>query len=183
MQLCSILLLFGLTIALSSGQNGRYDGEPDYYPDDPENDFDIRLMNREIEELSENGLNHDLERKLIDSRDAGRNEGEPDYDTNTSSTNDSLVVQRQSRNCDGIPSTDWSCCSSSRPCSIGKGDCDRDSDCAGGLICGTNNCERNFGKTGSNWSSAADCCIGIYILLRILVLVPQYILTDQIFNG
>ena len=54
-------------------------------------------MNQENEELSENGLNYDLERKLIDSRDAGRNEGEPDYDTNTSSTNDSLVVQRQSR--------------------------------------------------------------------------------------
>ena len=171
MQVCSILLVFVFTIACSSGQDGRNDGEPDYYPDEPtiveqarskydaglENDFDIFSMDIENEELNENGPNYNPERMLIDSRDAGRNEGEPDYDTNTFSTNDSEVVQRQTRNCDGVPSTDWSCCASSRQCSIGKGDCDRDSDCAGGLICGTNNCQP--GVSGSNWHSLADCCM------------------------
>lgn len=51
---------------------------------------------------------------------------------------------------------DWGCCSSSNPCSIGQGDCDYDSDCAGNLVCGTDNC-RDF---TSAWShSAFDCCI------------------------
>ena len=59
--------------------------------------------------------------------------------------------------CDGISSTDWSCCSSSVPCSAGGGDCDYDSDCQGELICGTNNCNEVSGV--SHWSTAADCCI------------------------
>ena len=64
--------------------------------------------------------------------------------------------------CNGVPLTDWSCCSSSSPCNVGGGDCDTDSHCTGGITCGTNNCRRDFSSTGSNWGSAADCCIGNY---------------------
>ena len=45
---------------------------------------------------------------------------------------------------------DWTCCSSSNPCYHGEGDCDSDDECAGNLICGTNNC-----GTGD---SDMDCC-------------------------
>ena len=64
-----------------------------------------------------------------------------------------------SPNCDGIPSTDWGCCSSSNQCNVGQGDCDDDSDCAGSLTCGSNNC-RATGMPGSNWDNHADCCVG-----------------------
>ena len=30
------------------------------------------------------------------------------------------------------------CCSTSRPCGLGEGDCDKDSECKGALVCGTN---------------------------------------------
>ena len=63
--------------------------------------------------------------------------------------------------CDGVPTTDWSCCSSSSPCNVGGGDCDRDSHCASGLSCGSNNCLADFSTLGSSWSSSADCCEGM----------------------
>ena len=47
-----------------------------------------------------------------------------------------------------------SCCTSSYPCVTGEGDCDSDSDCAGDLVCGTDNC-RNF---DSAYTAEADCC-------------------------
>ena len=51
---------------------------------------------------------------------------------------------------------DGSCCTSSNPCGIGQGDCDSNSDCAGNLVCGSNNC-KNF---DSAWSSSYyDCCM------------------------
>ena len=62
--------------------------------------------------------------------------------------------------CSGVPSTDWNCCSTSSPCNIGEGDCDRDSHCSGSLICGSNNCQKDFSSSGSNWQSSADCCEG-----------------------
>ena len=50
---------------------------------------------------------------------------------------------------------DWSCCTPSTPCGVGKGDCDKDSDCSGNLECGTNNCK----SFNSAWSSIGfDCC-------------------------
>ena len=50
---------------------------------------------------------------------------------------------------------DWSCCTSSNPCGVDEGDCDKDSDCAGNLVCGTNNCK----SSNSAWSSSGfDCC-------------------------
>ena len=60
--------------------------------------------------------------------------------------------------CDGVPSTDWSCCSSTNACSVGGGDCDNDSECASGLQCGNNNCKNDYSSSGSNWAIAADCC-------------------------
>merc|ERR1712098_973847 len=48
----------------------------------------------------------------------------------------------------------WSCCSSSNTCGVGEGDCDRNSDCRPGLVCGTNNCR----KFVPGAQSMADCC-------------------------
>lgn len=43
------------------------------------------------------------------------------------------------------------CCSTRNPCKIGQGDCDKDSECAGSLTCGKDNCASPF-------PSKADCC-------------------------
>merc|ERR1711992_526723 len=43
------------------------------------------------------------------------------------------------------------CCSSSKPCGLNEGDCDKDSECSGSLVCGKNNCPSPF-------PSNADCC-------------------------
>ena len=58
--------------------------------------------------------------------------------------------------CDGVPSTDWSCCSSTNTCSVGGGDCDNDSECASGLQCGNNNCKNvpfraKIAHSGGSW--------------------------------
>ena len=47
-----------------------------------------------------------------------------------------------------------SCCSSNNRCDSGEGDCDWDSDCKPGLICGSRNCP----QTGYLWDSTDDCC-------------------------
>merc|ERR1719153_70858 len=49
-------------------------------------------------------------------------------------------------------SSDWAFCKGS--CTEGQGDCDVDTDCAGELLCGQDNC-RHF---HSNALSRADCC-------------------------
>ena len=46
----------------------------------------------------------------------------------------------------------WNCCHSSSPCKEDEGDCDNDSDCESGLVCGTNNCASDFPSSGY------DCC-------------------------
>ena len=79
----------------------------------------------------------------------------------------SISATRDTR-CNGSPSTDWSCCAHDAPCYEGGGDCDRDSDCIGSLKCGNNNCRNEFSSDGSNWSSAADCCFGMYTILYVL---------------
>ena len=61
--------------------------------------------------------------------------------------------------CDGNSNTNWGCCSISRPCDIGGGDCDNNSDCKGDLVCGKDNCKDDYSSASSNWDSAADCCI------------------------
>ena len=48
---------------------------------------------------------------------------------------------------------DGSCCTAQNPCGIGEGDCDRNDQCLGYLVCGKDNC-------GSGFPSAADCCTG-----------------------
>jgi len=49
----------------------------------------------------------------------------------------------------------WSCCTSSKQCGIGEGDCDNDSGCFGNLKCGYNNCNA---INNNLWDSEADCC-------------------------
>ena len=66
----------------------------------------------------------------------------------------------QTITCNGIPSTNWSCCSFTSPCDVGGGDCDTDAECAGDLKCGSDNCENHF-PSGS-WHVAADCCFSEY---------------------
>jgi len=46
-------------------------------------------------------------------------------------------------------------CTQSRKCSVGQGDCDSNSDCAPGLICGRDNCQK-FNSKALSWT---DCCI------------------------
>ena len=43
---------------------------------------------------------------------------------------------------------------------IGEGDCDSDLECQLGLICGTNNCKKEFPKNGTKWKEFDDCCTG-----------------------
>ena len=50
-------------------------------------------------------------------------------------------------------SYDPSCCTAKNPCGIGEGDCDRNDQCLGYLVCGKDNC-------GSGFPSTADCCTG-----------------------
>jgi len=50
---------------------------------------------------------------------------------------------------------DWEFCTPSNQCGIGGGDCDNNSDCKNGLICGTNNCRTWHPQA----HYAADCCM------------------------
>ena len=52
----------------------------------------------------------------------------------------------------GSQSQIQNCCTSGSPCKVNEGDCDSDSECAGALVCGKNNCGRAF-----TWKWA-DCC-------------------------
>ena len=52
-------------------------------------------------------------------------------------------------------SSDWGHCSIQRPCSLREGDCDGDTECKDGLVCGQDNCK-------AIWPGAedlADCCV------------------------
>jgi len=73
--------------------------------------------------------------------------------------------------CNGVPSTNWSCCTDANPCSNGGGDCDRDSHCKGELKCGRNNCRKDFTSDGSNWGRGADCCYSDHVAEAA---VPKY---------
>jgi len=44
---------------------------------------------------------------------------------------------------------DDGCCTKETPCNLGEGDCDTDQQCAGSLVCGTDNCP---------WGDEDDCC-------------------------
>lgn len=45
------------------------------------------------------------------------------------------------------------CCTTDKPCPVGHGDCNSDSECEGNLVCGHNNCD----QARFDWSDA-DCC-------------------------
>ena len=69
-----------------------------------------------------------------------------------------------SSDCDGTKSGNIiRCCRKNGPCNEGEGDCNRDSECANGLVCGSNNCRRDFSSEGTLWRRVHDCCHGIYI--------------------
>ena len=61
--------------------------------------------------------------------------------------------------CNGKPTTDFDCCTSTNPCNVGEGDCDSDFECAVGLRCEYDNCLRDFPYAASNWKHDADCCV------------------------
>ena len=46
------------------------------------------------------------------------------------------------------------CCKTDGPCGEGEGDCDNDGECAGSLVCGSDNCSWNP-DPNDNWD---DCC-------------------------
>ena len=57
------------------------------------------------------------------------------------------------RNCTGGTEVEMQeCCSKSRPCHDGQGDCDYNEHCAGELICGRSNC-------GPEFPYGMDCCV------------------------
>ena len=84
-----------------------------------------------------------------------------------------IVTSDIAEDCIGSPSTDWNCCSDAFPCMLGGGDCDDDSQCAGNLVCGSDNCRRDFSSSNSNWMTGADCCRG-----KLLHLDVYYPVTD-----
>jgi len=66
-----------------------------------------------------------------------------------------LPITVQSKDCGTwMSKSSWSCCSTSNRCGVGQGDCDRDSDCQDGLICGNDNCPSFI--PGAH--RRADCC-------------------------
>ena len=83
--------------------------------------------------------------------------------------------------CNGVPTTGWSCCSNSNQCNVGGGDCDLDSHCSGSLTCGNNNCRNDFSSSGSNWASSADCCEGIYFITNTFVIFGRAINSNETF--
>ena len=53
--------------------------------------------------------------------------------------------------CEGEETDSQPCCSASVPCGETEGDCDSDWDCAGHLVCGSDNCPQS--------PSISDCCM------------------------
>ena len=51
-----------------------------------------------------------------------------------------------------------SCCTGSSLCGEGEGDCDEDRDCAGDLVCGTDNCSRGPLGQVVSFDFDDDCC-------------------------
>ena len=47
------------------------------------------------------------------------------------------------------------CCSHNNKCNVQEGDCNSDSDCMDGLICGKYNCEKTDDLW---WNQGDDCC-------------------------
>jgi len=66
---------------------------------------------------------------------------------------------------DSIGRWSGSCCTSEFQCLEGEGDCDSDSDCAGPLVCGTNNCADVFQDTHDccEWDATASASIAVSV--------------------
>ena len=65
---------------------------------------------------------------------------------------DVLEIEKK---CDAS-TNEWNCCTPSKPCDEGEGDCNHDSECTGNLKCGINNCK----SYDSAWSKVEfDCCM------------------------
>ena len=47
------------------------------------------------------------------------------------------------------------CCSKHNKCGVQEGDCDQDEDCKDDLVCGKNNCIKNYDFW---WDASDDCC-------------------------
>ena len=64
----------------------------------------------------------------------------------------------------------WNCCTSSSPCDVGEGDCDKDWDCKGSFVCGTDNCH-NTQSSYVDLNQQRDCCrrIGKRMILKKLL--------------
>ena len=63
--------------------------------------------------------------------------------------------------CNGnLNDTTSTCCSDENPCLKGQGDCDKNSECMGKLVCGFDNCHAEFSQNGGVWKTYDDCCTG-----------------------
>ena len=63
--------------------------------------------------------------------------------------------------CNGGPIDEViNCCKTSQPCQVNQGDCNKDEECAGDLVCGNLNCGDAFEGFG------ASCCMypGLHFL-------------------
>lgn len=69
-----------------------------------------------------------------------------------------------------VGDTSGNCCTVDHPCGILEGDCDKDSECIGNLVCGKNNCGRESQPNHDccTHREAADQCSGINVLPDIL---------------
>jgi len=68
---------------------------------------------------------------------------------------DSINLSPQTPAC-ALSKKDWACCSADSPCGLHQGDCDKDSDCAGELVCS----EDDFCKNNPDCPhSAFDVCV------------------------
>ena len=70
-------------------------------------------------------------------------------------------MRSSSRCASGTHAQIQECCGTNNPCDEGQGDCDKDSECSGNLICGKNNCNRSQFP-----SNKTDCCTSIGAVLN-----------------
>ena len=70
--------------------------------------------------------------------------------------------------CDGTNHFDQLqiCCKTNGPCEWGQGHCNSDKECALGLLCGRNNCKKDFSNEHTRWSNNDNCCFGKLEKLR-----------------
>ena len=63
-----------------------------------------------------------------------------------------FFIANYDNQCSGGSGTNHGCCSITNKCDLGGGDCDNDSDCKENLICGINNCKRDFSSNYTTWN-------------------------------